>query len=70
MLFGEYVGSALIEVVPEALGELPGDLPYRIVGEVRENPRLELVENGRPVWHDRVSALDRIWSETFREVLE
>jgi phosphoribosylformylglycinamidine synthase subunit PurSL len=70
LLFGEFVGSALIEVAPEGLGEVPGDLPYRTVGEVLEDSRLELIENGRPVWQDRVAALDRIWSQTFREVLE
>ena len=70
LLFGEFVGSALIEVAPQGLGEVPGDLPYRMVGEVLKDSRLELVENGALVWQDRVSALDRIWSETFREVLE
>jgi len=70
LLFGEFVGSALIEVAPEGLGEVPHDLPYRMLGEVLEDSRLELIENGALVWQDRVSALDRIWSETFREVLE
>jgi len=70
LLFGEFVGSALIEVAPEGLGEVPGDLPHRMLGEVLEDSRLELIENGALVWQDRVSALDRIWSETFREVLE
>jgi len=49
---------------------MPGDIPYLVVGEVLEDSRLELVENGGLVWQDRVSVLDRIWSETFREVLE
>jgi phosphoribosylformylglycinamidine synthase subunit PurSL len=70
LLFGEFVGSVLIEVAPEDLGEMPGDIPYRMVGEVLEDSRLELIENGGVVWQDRVSALDRIWSETFREVLQ
>ena len=70
LLFGEFVGSALIAVAPEGLGEVLGDLPYRMVGEVLEDSRLELLENGDLVWQDRISALDRTWSETFREVLE
>jgi len=70
LLFGEFVGSVLLEVASEGLGEVPGDLPYRMAGEVLEDSRLELIENGKLVWQDRISALDRIWSETFREVLE
>jgi phosphoribosylformylglycinamidine synthase subunit PurSL len=70
LLFGEFVGSALIEVAPEDLEEMLGDIPYRVVGEVLEDSRLELIENGGLVWQDRISALDRIWSKTFREVLE
>src|SRR5262249_24476940 len=46
LLFGEFVGSALIEVPPEGWGEIPGDLPYRMVGEVLEDPQLELIDNG------------------------
>ena len=70
LLFGEFVGAALIEVAPEGLGEVSSELPYCIVGEVLEDSRLELIENGTLVWQNRVSVLDSIWRETFREVLE
>jgi phosphoribosylformylglycinamidine synthase subunit PurSL len=70
LLFGEFVGSALIEVGPERLGELPGNLPYRRVGEVLRESRLELIEKGGLVWRDGIPALDGIWSKTFREALE
>jgi phosphoribosylformylglycinamidine synthase len=70
LLFGEFIGSALIELAVDHQMDLPHDLPWRMVGQVLEDARLELIGNGKVLWQDRVSALDAIWSKTFREVLE
>ncbi len=70
LLFGEFLGSALIEVVPDEWSELARHGPCRVVGEVLEDSRLELNSAGRILWQDRVSALEAIWSRPFREVLE
>jgi phosphoribosylformylglycinamidine synthase len=70
LLFGEFIGSALIEVKADDPMELASDIPCRMVGQVIEDPRLELIEQGRGIWQDSVSHLNTIWSKTFREVLE
>jgi hypothetical protein len=71
LLFGEFLGSVLLEVAPdfEAAKLLKG-VPYAVAGEVIPEPRLILVSGSTTLWQDEISKLASVWSGTFREVLE
>jgi phosphoribosylformylglycinamidine synthase len=70
-LFGEFVGSVLLEVPPETdLEQALSDVPCRIIGEVIPEPRLVLVDGGTTAWSELTSTLAEGWSKTFREVIE
>jgi phosphoribosylformylglycinamidine synthase len=70
-IFGEFVGSVLLEVPPEVnLNEQLGDVPFRVIGEVLPEPQLILLERGKLVWQDATAALSEVWNKTFREVIE
>ena len=71
LLFGEFVGSALIEVAPDFAGgaRLAG-IPHRVAGEVLPEPRIVVSEASRVLWQDYTSVLAESWSKTFREVVE
>ncbi len=70
-VFGEFVGSALLEVPSECNldGQL-GDVPYRVIGEVLPDPQLILLDREKVVWQETTAALREVWSKTFREVIE
>jgi phosphoribosylformylglycinamidine synthase len=70
-IFGEFVGSVLLEVPSEynLNGQL-GDVPYRVIGEVLPEPQLILLDGGKVVWQEPTAALGEVWSKTFREVIE
>ena len=70
-IFGEFVGSVLLEVPSEfdLNGQL-GDVPYQIIGEVLAEPQLVLLDRGNVVWQESIAALGEVWSKTFREVIE
>jgi phosphoribosylformylglycinamidine synthase len=70
-LFGEFVGSVLIESPPQSDVEkhLAG-VPHTLIGQVLPEPRLSLVEKGESVWEEPISTLEEDWSKTFREVVE
>jgi phosphoribosylformylglycinamidine synthase len=71
LLFGEFIGSCLIEVSPDcALPSHLAGVPYRVVGEVIEEPRLTLTERGTVVWEEAVVELAERWTKTFREVVK
>jgi phosphoribosylformylglycinamidine synthase len=70
-IFGEFVGSVLIEVPPELnLNGQLGDVPYRVIGEVLPHPQLILLDREKVVWQETTAALGEVWSRTFREVIE
>ena len=73
-MFGEFVGSALIEIPLDfqsrALERLSGGAPCTRIGEVIAEPRLILAEGDAVLWQDHVSSLAEGWSQTFREVVE
>jgi phosphoribosylformylglycinamidine synthase II len=71
LLFGEFIGSCLIEVSPdcELSSHLVG-IPYRVLGQVTEEPRLTVTERGAVVWEEAVAQLAESWSKTFREVVK
>ena len=70
-LFGEFIGSCLIEVPPKLeLASLLTGVPYLDLGEVTEQPRLTLVDRNKVVWEETLAQLTKSWTETFREVLK
>ncbi len=70
-LFGEFVGSVLLEVSPDTnLQERLSGIPFRIIGEVVAEPHLTLSEQGKVVWVEQVGGLAESWRQTFREVVE
>ncbi len=71
LLFGEFVGSVLLEVSPDCdLKKLLDGIPYQTLGEVITDPRLVLAEAGEVLWQDYTSTLAESWGKTFREVVE
>ncbi len=70
-LFGEFVGSVLIEVAADYdLKDLLSGIPHQIIGEVLPEPRLVVAASGEVLWQGETSALAEGWSRTFREVVE
>jgi phosphoribosylformylglycinamidine synthase len=70
-MFGEFVGSLLIEAPPGLdLDKHLGGVPHQVIGEVLHEPRLVLQESANVVWQETTAALGEIWSRTFREVIE
>jgi phosphoribosylformylglycinamidine synthase II len=69
LLFGEFIGSALLEIAPGSELSL-ANVPHYVLGEVIEEPRLMITEGGRAIWQDFRASLAAVWSKTFREVVE
>lgn len=73
LLFGEFIGSALVEMTREGASEwqqhLPGYVPCTDLGQVTSEPRLVLVDDGKVFWEEDIASLADIWSQTFREVV-
>ena len=71
ILFGEFVGSVLLEISAECdLATFPKSIPHCVIGEVIPQPRLVLAEGAKVVWQESTSTLAKPWSKTFREVVE
>ena len=71
LLFGEFIGSALLEIPPGCdLERLFGGVPHFILGEVIEDPKLILSQQGSTVWEAAISSLAADWSSTFGEVVK
>lgn len=71
LLFGEFIGTVLLEVSPEdekALATLA--VPHQTIGEVIAEPQLILSEGGNTLWEQSVEELASAWSKPFREVME
>ncbi|MGH9445998.1 MAG: AIR synthase-related protein, partial [Terriglobia bacterium] len=70
-LFGEFIGSALLEVPPTFdAPEFFNSVPHVVIGEVIPDPRLMLTAGGKTFWEEEVSNLSVAWSRTFREALQ
>ncbi len=70
-LFGEFIGSAILEVAATVANVNPGiGIPYQVVGEVLSEPKLVLANSGKTLWEDDIAALAHIWSKPFREAVE
>ena len=71
LLFGEFIGTMLLEVSPEVEQRLSGlGVPHLTIGEVIAEPQLILTEGKSVVWQQDVAGLASAWSKTFREVVE
>jgi len=71
VLFGEFIGSALIEVSPDTdLDKSLGNVGCYTLGEVTAMPHLVLADSDGVIWRETISSLAESWSRTFREVLE
>ena len=71
LLFGEFVGSVLLEVPPDCNVEpLLGGIPYRELGHVTQEPHLVLAEADNILWQEDTAALAECWRKPFREVVE
>ncbi len=71
LLFGEFIGSALLEVAPDCdLRTMFAGIPYTVIGEVTEGARLVLQQRGEIVWQDLTSNLAEAWSSTLSEVVK
>lgn len=71
LLFGEFIGSCLLEVTPDF--EIPDQFartPHLFLGEVTEARRLTFEEHGAVIWEESVAQLTEKWTETFREVVK
>ena len=71
LLFGEFIGTVLLEVSPEVEQSLASlGIPHQTLGEVIAEPQLILVEGENVLWQQNVAELAEAWSKTFREVVE
>jgi len=71
LLFGEFIGTMLLEVPPEVEQKLSGlGIPHLNIGDVIAEPRLVLAEGNNILWQQDVADLSSAWSKTFREVVE
>jgi phosphoribosylformylglycinamidine (FGAM) synthase-like enzyme len=71
LLFGEFIGSCLLEVPPDF--EIPAQvagIPHQFLGHVTAEPRLTFADHGAVIWEEAVSKLAESWSETFGEVVK
>jgi phosphoribosylformylglycinamidine synthase II len=71
LLFGEFVGSVLLEVpAGRNLDEFLAGIAHQVVGEVIAESELVLAADGAIAWQEPVSTLAEDWAKTFREVVE
>jgi phosphoribosylformylglycinamidine synthase len=71
LLFGEFVGSVLLEVpAGRKLDEFLAGIPHQVIGKVTAEPELVLTADGKAIWQASISTLAEGWAKTFREVVE
>lgn len=68
LLFGEFIGSVLIEVPPEPAFAAAG-VPHLVLGEVISEQEFAVIRDGAEIVRESWTNLEASWSETFREVL-
>jgi phosphoribosylformylglycinamidine (FGAM) synthase-like enzyme len=73
LLFGEFIGSALVEMSTADESEwqrrFTGYVRCTDIGEVTTEPRLVLADDGKVLWQEDIPSLAQTWSQTFREVV-
>src|SRR5579885_1588136 len=71
LLFGEFTGAVLLEVPPHFdASRFFQEIPHVALGDVTQEGRFTLMQEGKTIWEEGVSNLAEIWSKPFREVLE
>ncbi|PYV31341.1 MAG: hypothetical protein DMG22_17105, partial [Acidobacteria bacterium] len=71
LLFGEFIGSVLLEVSPEInLQRYFPNTPWLALGEVTNQPTITITEDGEILWEQKTAALAEGWGKTFQEVVE
>jgi phosphoribosylformylglycinamidine synthase subunit PurSL len=70
LLFGEFIGSMLLEVSQDFEFPRDSEIPHARIGEVMKSHEIALEDQGKSVWHQPVASLAETWSKTFREVVE
>jgi phosphoribosylformylglycinamidine synthase II len=71
LLFGEFTGAVLLEVPPHFdASRFFQEIPHFALGNVTQEGRFTLMQEGKTLWREEVSNLAEIWSKPFREVLE
>ena len=71
VLFGEFIGSVLLEVPPACdLKTMFGNVPHFVLGEVIDASKLVLARQGETVWQESVMSLAEAWSGAFVEVVK
>jgi phosphoribosylformylglycinamidine synthase subunit PurSL len=71
LLFGEFIGSVLLEVKPELkVDKYFPKVPWLKLGEVTQEPEITLAEGGKTLWREETAKLAEAWSKPFREVVE
>jgi len=71
LLFGEFVGSVLLEVpAGQKLDESLAGIAHQVIGKVTAEPELVLTADGKAIWQASISTLAEGWAKTFREVVE
>ncbi|HET7214745.1 MAG TPA: AIR synthase-related protein [Terriglobia bacterium] len=71
LLFGEFIGAVLLEILPEfekGLAKLA--VPHLTIGEVIAEPQIIVAEGGKVMWQKALTELEAVWSKPFREVVE
>ena len=68
LLFGEFIGSALLEIEPDVRLEAL-NVPHRWLGEVIPRAEIMLTEVGNEFLREPLADLEESWAQTFREVL-
>ena len=68
LLFGEFIGSALLEIEPGVQTE-PVNVPHRWLGEVISQSELTFTEEGNELVRAPLANLQESWAATFREVM-
>jgi phosphoribosylformylglycinamidine synthase len=71
LLFGEFIGTVLLEVPADCnLEKSFAGIPHQVIGEVTAEPKLELTAGRETLWQENISDLAESWAKPFREVVE
>jgi len=70
ILFGEHIGCMLFEIDGQhEPSKLFGNLPWRIIGHVTNEPTLTFTEGASHLFHARMNTLTKAWEQPFKEVV-
>ncbi len=71
LLFGEFIGTVILEVAPDCgIEKTLRGIPHHVIGEVTQEPEISLAQSGAIIWQESVATLAAGWARTFREVVK